>query len=167
MIVRSHDGKDTDNVSAVSAEHPETRRTPFVIDHAGEFEISGLFVTGIYAPKKDGSTHAIYRFDAEGLRVGFLGALDRPLKTNEVEALGPIDILLVPSGGQDVLTAAQAAEVVAQIEPRQVIPAYVGSGSYSTAESLQKALGCPSQSVNKLKIGKTNLPEDLECILFS
>ncbi len=160
ILVQSHEGKDTGNVGAISAEHPEEGRKTFAIPHAGEYEVQGVFVTGIHAPKKDGTSHAIFRFDAEGMRVGFLGALDRTLTTAEVEALGPIDILIVPAGGQDVLSATQAAEVVATVEPRMVIPSYVGAEKYGTADALKRELGCPSEEVQKLKITRSALPEE-------
>lgn len=168
IVVQSHEGKDTGNLAAVSAEHPEEGRKTFVIPHAGEYEVQGVFVTGIHAPKKDGSAHTIYRFDAENMRVGFLGALDRPLTSSDVEALGPIDILILPAGGKDVLSASQAAEVVAQVEPRLVIASYVGDGEYGTVEALKRELGCQVEDVGKLKIVRTGLPEeDMKMVLLS
>jgi hypothetical protein len=168
LVVQSHEGKDTNNLAAISAEHKEEGRKTFVIPHAGEYEVQGVFVNGIHAPKKDGSRHTIYRFDAEGMRVGFLGALDRPLTTTEVEALGPIDILIVPAGGKTVFSATQAAEAVAQVEPRLVIPSYVGSGDFGTAEALKRELGCQSEETGKLKIVRTGLPEeDMKMVILS
>src|SRR5688572_15864701 len=72
IVVVSHDAKEANNTSAVAGEE---RKHPFVVNHPGEFEVQGVFVHGIRAPKKDGSEHAIYRFTAEGIRVGFLGAI--------------------------------------------------------------------------------------------
>lgn len=168
IVVQSHAGKDTNNLSAVLPEHPEEGRKTFVVSHAGEFEIQGVFVTGVHAPKKDGTPHTIYRFDAEGMHVAWLGALDRALSTADIEALGPIDILIVPAGGQDVMSATQAAEVVAQIEPRLVIASYVGSADYGTVDALKRELGCQSEEVPKLKIARAGLPEeDMKMILLS
>ena len=167
ILVRSHDDKDTSNLAAVTAEHPEAGKKVFVVDHAGEYEVQGLFVTGIDAPKKDGTPHTMYRFDAESLRVGFLGALDRALSASEVEALGPIDILILPAGGKGVLNPSDAAAVVAEIEPSIVIAAYVGSGDYAKPEALQRELGCQSESVNKFKVTKSGLAEDMRFILFT
>lgn len=168
IVVKSHDGKDANNLGAVSAEHPEEGRKTFIVDQAGEYEVQGVFVTGIHAPKKDGTAHAIYRFDTEGMRVGWLGALDRPLTTADVEALGPIDILIVPAGGQDVFSATQAAEAVAAVEPRMVIASYVGVDGYGSVEALKRELGCQSEEAGKLKITKAGLPEeDMKMVLLS
>ena len=160
IVAQSHEGKDTSNLAAVSPEHPEEGKKTFVIPHAGEYEVQGVFVTGIHAPKKDGTPHTIFRFDSENIKVGFLGALDRPLSAQEIEALGPIDILIIPCGGQNVLSATQAAEVVAEVEPRIVIPAYVDAEKYGTPDALKRELGCQSEATQKLKITRSALPEE-------
>jgi hypothetical protein len=169
LAVSSHDGKDANNFSAVEPEHPEDKKDVFNIPHAGEYEVGGIAVTGVDAPRKDGTPHAIYRFDAEGMKIGFLGALDRTLSEKEIESLGPIDILILPAGGKSVLSATQAAEVVAQIEPRVVIPSYVDGGDeYGTADALKRELGCPTEEVNKYKIVRAGLPEeDMKLVTFT
>ena len=168
LVVQSHEGKDTGNLAAISPEHPEEGRKTFLIPHAGEYEVQGIFVTGIHAPKKDGTAHTIYRFDAENMRVGWLGALDRPLTAADVEALGPIDILIIPAGGKDVMTASQAAEAVALVEPRMVIASYVGDGDYGTVDALKRELGCQTEDAGKLKITRAGLPEeDMKMVLLS
>jgi L-ascorbate metabolism protein UlaG (beta-lactamase superfamily) len=169
LVVSSHDGKDANNFSAVEPEHPEDHKKVFNIPHAGEYEVGGVAVAGVDATRKDGTAHTIYRFDIEGVKVGFLGALDRTLSEKEIEGLGPIDILIVPAGGKNVMTASQAAEVVAQIEPRMVIPSYVDGGDdYGMPDALKRELGCPTEEVSKLKIAKSGLPEeDMKLVIFT
>lgn len=170
LLVQSHDGKDTDNTDGIIPEHEGTK-PPFVVDHAGEYEVQGVFVTGISAPKKDGTVHTIYRFDAEGMHVGFLGALDRTLSTKELEAMGAIDILLVPAGGNTVLNASGAAEVIAQIEPRVVIPIYVSAAEddgYGDVASFTREVAAPTETVTKYKITKAALPEeDMQVVVLT
>ena len=160
ILVQSHDGKDADNFSAFSPEHPEEGRKIFSVKHAGEYEVQGVFVTGVDAPKKDGTPHAIYRIDAEGMRIGFLGALDRTLSAREVDALGTIDILLLPAGGNGVLSAQDASVVLGQVEPRMVIPSYIGTGEFASSEVVKRAIVCPTDELAKLKITRAQLPEE-------
>lgn len=172
IVVASHEGKDADNAGAVTPEYPEDKRCPFVIDHAGEYEVRGVAVTGVFAPKKDGTAHTVYRFDIEGMSIGFLGAIDRALTDKEAEGLGNIDVLIVPSGGKDVLGAGSAAEVVAQVEPRLVIPSYVsGEGvatDYAEHGAICRELSCPTESSSKLKLTRAALPEeDMKIITMS
>lgn len=160
IIVQSHEGKDTEHVSAFESEHPEEGRKVFVVGHAGEYEVQGVFVIGIDAPKKDETPHTIYRIDAEGMHVGFLGSLDRQLTAKEIDALGTIDILIVPAGGKDVLSAEDAASVIGEIEPRLVIPSYVGTGAYASVDVVKREIGAPAEETTKLKITRAQLPEE-------
>lgn len=163
IVVQSHEGKDTNNLSAVSSEHPDDNKDVFVVSHAGEYEVQGVFVTGIEASKKDGTPHAIYRFDAENIKIGFLGAIDRTLTAAEVEALGPIDILIVPAD-KTLLSSVQAAEVVGQVEPRIVIPSYCDAAA---AGALQREIGCQMETTSKFKITRAGLPEeDMKMVTF-
>lgn len=166
VVVTSHEGKDAENLEAVVPEHEGT--WPFHVEHAGEYEVQGVFVTGVDAPKKDGTPHTVYRIDGEGIRVGFLGALDRQLTAKEIEALGAIDVLIVPAGGNDVLSATAAAELIAQIEPRVVIPSYVGDEGYGDAAALKRELSCASEDMGKFKFTRSVLPEeDMKLIVLS
>lgn len=155
IVVRSHEGLDTDNLDAIAPEYPEDKRCPFVVTHAGEYEVRAVAVTGVRAPKKDGTPHTMYRIDAEGMSIGFLGALDRALTDKEAEALGNIDVLLVPAGGEGTLSATAAAEVVAVVEPRLVIPSYA-----SDASAFCRELSCAKEETNRLKLVRSVLPEE-------
>lgn len=154
LVVSSYNDPNAHTFDAIVPEYPEDKRNPFYIEHAGEFEVRGVAVTGVAVARKDGTPHTIYRIDAENMHVGFLGALDRPLTDKEVEAFGTIDILIVPTG-KDVLSATAAAEVVGQVEPRIAIPSY----SEDTA-AFCREVSAPSESTQKLKIARTGLPEE-------
>ncbi len=161
MVISSHDAPSANNFEALVG---EDRKAPFKVDHAGEYEVQGVFAKGVSAPKNDGSAHTVYRIDAEDLSIGFLGALDRDLTEKEIEALGNIDVLIVPVGGGSVLNKDQAAELVSQIEPRLVIPSYYEvdglKASFASVEPFCKDLACPREDVTKLKLSKAGLPSD-------
>lgn len=161
-VVQSHEGDYAGNSDAI--EGMRTGEKPFLITHAGEFEVQGVFVRGIQAPKKDKTEHTIYRITVAGIRIAHLGAIDRELTDKEVELLGDIDVLIVPVGGVTVLDADQAQKVVNQVEPRVVIPSYHAvdglKESFSNAEAFCKALACPREDVNKITLKKSKLPMD-------
>ncbi len=58
----------------------------------------------------------------DDVRVCHLGDLGHKLDDAEAEAVASPDVLLVPVGGHTAMNAAQAAEVVRQLEPRYVVP---------------------------------------------
>ncbi len=142
---------------------------PFVIADPGEFEVNGVFA---YAIPLTDATHPwphtlLYRFEIEGMSVGFLGGADRALTDDELGKLENIDILLLPIGGDDRLSAKQAIETISAIEPRVVVPLYHHVEGLKkvlgTADAFCKELGvCQRQDTNRLKIARKDLPsEDL------
>ena len=163
LIVTTHDAEDANNLEAVGATHDVK---PFVIDLPGEYEARGIFVHAIDAPRKDDTdAHRLIVLEAEGINVAHLGALNRELSDEELEALSNVDILFVPVGGGRYLSPKAAAEVVSHIEPRMVVPyAYEVDGlkeSLQPLDAFMKALGVVKrEDVTKLKISRKNLPEE-------
>lgn len=162
VVVSTHDDEDANNLESV-VENGHGK--PFVIDMPGEYEAKGIFVHAISAKRKeDKKAHQILLIEGEGITIAHLGALNRELSDSELEALSNVDVLLVPVGGGRYMGSKMATEVIAQVEPRIVVPyAYAIDGVKEKLESLEafcKALGGKREDVNKLKITRKNLPED-------
>lgn len=163
VLLVSHDEEDANNREAVLG-------APYVIDLPGEFEVKNVFVFGIQAPLKrevkgQRVKNLIFRIEAEGMRLAHLGALDRPLTDEELQQLENVDVLMVPVGGGRVMSASMAAEVIAQIEPRVVIPmthAVAGvKETLGTVEEFCKSFGaCKREEMNKYKFTRKDLPEE-------
>lgn len=169
LVVQSHDGEMANNTSSLLE---EGKKKPFVIEHAGEYEVRGLFATGIRAPKKDGTEHTIYRLGIEGMQIAFLGALDRDLTDAEVSALGNIDVLIVPVGGGVVMNKDVASEVVSQIEPSVVIPSHFSvpglKEKLADVDPFCSELACPREDSKKIKLTRNSLPvEEIQIIVPS
>jgi L-ascorbate metabolism protein UlaG (beta-lactamase superfamily) len=93
---------------------------PFPITDPGEYEIKGIAIEGMA-----GDLATMYAIDWEGMRLCHLGATGTAKLSDEVRAfLGTPDVLFVPVGGSNSITAAEAASVVTQIEPRIIVPMY-------------------------------------------
>lgn len=105
-----------------SAVKPKQR----IIDGPGEYEIGGVFITAVQTNGtkrgKDELRNTLYVFDYDGLNIAHLGDLSLVPSQAQIEALGNVDVALVPVGGGRGLNAAKAAEVVSLIEPGIVIP---------------------------------------------
>lgn len=141
--------------------------TPFVIADPGEYEASGIF-SYVHALPNGAEGHGLmYRFELEGISLGFLGTVNRVLTEEELGKLDNIDILLLPVGGGNALSAKQAAEIIQVVEPRMVVPLnYHVEGlkeKLGTVDAFCKELGVSKrENLNKLKISKKDLPaEDL------
>lgn len=71
--------------------------------------------------KKRGE-NTVYVMEIDGLRVCHLGDLGHVLSQDTVDQIGPVDVLLIPVGGYFTIDAEEAVKVVAQLNPRLVIP---------------------------------------------
>lgn len=121
ILLVSHNHYDHNNVKAVEGE-------PFLIENPGEYERKEIFVQGIasYHDEKDGKErgqNTIYTIEAEEMRLCHLGDFgQKELTPEQLEAIGDVDILMVPVGGIYTIDARGAAKVISQIEPRIAIP---------------------------------------------
>jgi L-ascorbate metabolism protein UlaG (beta-lactamase superfamily) len=101
------------------------REWQFAISRPGEYEIGGVFITGvamINRKVKDPAYNIVYTFDYGNLMVAHLGDLAHVPSQSDMDALGKVDVALVPVGGGGALSSAQAAEVIGMLEPALVVP---------------------------------------------
>lgn len=152
----------------------------FVIDGPGEFEIGGVFITGVQTnghTKKleDEPRNTMYLIDYNGLNILHLGDVNRVPSQSEVESLGPVHIALVPVGAGGSLTAMKATEVISLLEPNIVIPMhYATPHTTNTAVKLEplsrflKEMGLGNlESVPSLKVPNVNaLPDETKVVVL-
>lgn len=106
----------------------------FFIDGPGEYEVSEASIKGIAVQahtdsKDDGKNNTMYQIVIDDVKIAVVGHIDSELSDDQLEALGMIDILIVPVGGNGLtLDGVGAAKVVRQIEPKVVIPTNYDDG---------------------------------------
>lgn len=119
-VTISHDHFDHNSVRSIDGK-------PKVVKTAGEHKLGKHKVTGVESfhdtsmGQKRGS-NIIYIFEIDGLRLVHLGDLGHLLTEKQVKEIGPVDVLFVPVGGTYTIDAAEAVEVVHQLNPKLVIP---------------------------------------------
>lgn len=97
------------------------KRTLFLIDGPGEYEVKGIMVKGIEA--KNGLT--IYSLYLENISLAHLATIgQQELTKDQLEELNNVDILFVPIGNQGAINSEQAIDISGQIEPKILIPFY-------------------------------------------
>lgn len=96
------------------------------ISGPGEYEIKGIFIQGFGTSvtyKKKEKINTAYYLLLEGVHLCFLGALQKPVLSPEMEEnISEVDILFVPVGGGDVLTPADAYKIGQLLEAKIIIP---------------------------------------------
>lgn len=161
LVALSHEEKERFPLEAFT-------NKPFIVSDPGEYEVQGIFAYALPLAGDDATkpSHLMYRFEVEGVSIGFLGGQRRSLSEEELAGLENIDVLLLPVGDQGKISVKQAIETISMIEPRMVVPLdhYVEGikAELGTADAFCKELVCKRQDANKLKISKKDLPaEDL------
>ena len=169
IVSVSHDAPGHNFLAAVkSANHKLTG--------PGEYEIGGVFITGVQtdANNKKGVTrpsNTLFLFDFDGLTIAHLGDLNQVPSQSEVEALGTVNVALVPVGGGNGLNAAKAAEVISLLEPNLVIPMHYSNPSskieLDPLSKFLKEMGLTTlETIPSLKITRSGLPEETKVILL-
>lgn len=79
--------------------------------------------------------NAVFVVEADGLKFCHLGDLGHELTEEQVKAIGPVDVLMVPVGGIYTLNGEKAKAVVKQLQPRLfVIPMHYGTKVYADVQ---------------------------------
>lgn len=144
-----------------------------VLDGPGEFEIGGVFITGIATfDKKSGVRNVIYVFDLNGISVAHLGDLPQVPEQKQIEALGEVNVLLTPVGGGNSLNAAQAAELASLLEPNIVVPMhYQQPGLKFELDGVDRFLNemgvTDAKEEASLKVTSSGLPEETETVILT
>ncbi len=178
VVTVSHDASDHNYVKGV------VKGDFKVIDGPGEYEVAGVFITGLElrgeskkgkaetAPVTGHRRNTVFLFEFDDLTVCHLGDLDHvPGQAQVEEALDAVDVLLIPVGGGESLNAAQAAEVVSLLEPRVVIPMhYKVKGltcKLDPVDGFLREMGLKAITPQEvLKVSRSGLPEETQVVLL-
>jgi len=63
----------------------------------------------------------VFLFEVAGMRIAHLGDLGHLLNDDQLSALGSVDVVLIPVGGNFTIDAHQATRVVDQLHPRLLV----------------------------------------------
>ena len=119
-VLCSHHHFDHDYTDAVTLLPPE--KSPFAVQTVATFH-----------DDQDGAlrgANTIHVLTAGGVTVAHLGDLGHPLSREQLDAIGPVDGVLVPVGGVYTVDAAGARQVCRSLRPRWVVPMHYRHAPY-------------------------------------
>lgn len=99
-----------------------------VYDASGKFEYEGrVHITGIqsFHDDEEGALrgkNTIYKIGMDGVNVCHMGDIGEPCSPELIERLLPVDVLMIPVGGNYTIDAELAKEYVDRLMPEIVIP---------------------------------------------
>jgi L-ascorbate metabolism protein UlaG (beta-lactamase superfamily) len=175
-------GKVSAPIVTISHNHPghnyveSIGGNPRIVRGPGEYEISDVLITGVasYHDDKHGQElgrNTIYIIHMDDLVICHLGDLGHVLQEEQLEEVADADVLLVPIGGQHTINAAQAAEVISQVEPHIVIPMHYSPPTDDAPNSLDKF--CREMGIEainpqpKLTMTRSTLPAETQVVVLS
>ncbi|MBI3341947.1 MBL fold metallo-hydrolase [Candidatus Curtissbacteria bacterium] len=175
IVCITHDHPDHNNSKIVKGVNEG--EDPFVIAGPGEYEKKGINIVGVasYHDEKEGADrgrNTIYVATVDEVNIVHLGDLGQKKLTQEqVSELSTCDILLIPVGGVYTISATDAPDIIAQLEPKVIIPMHykLPGLKYDLApvDEFLKVMGKEStEKVTKYSISTDKLPEEPEIVLL-
>lgn len=173
IITISHDHADHNQSNQVEGEAK-------VIAGPGEYEVKRVTIFGLssYHDDQKGAErgkNTMYIIETEDLRLVHLGDLGHKLSESDVDAMGDVDVLMIPIGGKYTIDHKIAAEIVRTIEPRIIIPMHyqidgLDPKTFAELEGTEPfvtELGLKQETQKKLSIKKASLnPEEQVIVLL-
>ena len=175
-------GKVNASIVTLSHNHPGHNYVqgvggnPRVVRGPGEYEISDVLITGVasYHDNKRGQElgrNTIYVIHMDDLVICHLGDLGHILQEEQLEEVADADILLIPIGGPNTINAAQAAEVISQVEPRIIIPMHYRASTGESPNPLDKfcrEMGFEMANTQpKLTVTRSSLPAETQVVILT
>ncbi len=129
VVTISHDHFDHNNAGIVKG-------SPKVLKGPTDLVIAGVRFRSVesHHDHEGGSKRGlnyIFLVESDDFRICHLGDLGQPLNERQLAALGNVDVLLIPIGGNYTIDAAAAVDVVAAVRPRAVIPMHYKTDAIS------------------------------------
>jgi L-ascorbate metabolism protein UlaG (beta-lactamase superfamily) len=163
---------------AVASRHlgipvPSSLETAYVLDSPGEYEVHDIMVTGVRTLRdaQRGTMRGLgtaFVYELDGLFTAHLGDVGHVLDAETLRELGHVDIACMGIGPQ--LTAAQAAEIVTQLDATLVVPMPVtedaATGDADLSRFLKEMSVTDPQPVPKLNVTISSLPSEITVVVL-
>ncbi len=151
---------DRVDVATISHEHEDhagisglTSR-PLIV--RGECRAKGITFDALstYHDDQEGQARGenrIFAFEVDEIRVCHFGDLGHTLTPEQVEALGKVNVALIPVGGEFTVGPSEAWEIITQLNPNIVIPMH-----FKTPK-----VGFPLATIDRFLEGKSNVRREI------
>jgi L-ascorbate metabolism protein UlaG (beta-lactamase superfamily) len=139
LVTVSHGHNDHNAVDCVPGK-------PQVLDAAGHYDLGEIDLTAFpswHDPQAGAlrGPNLIFRLKAENISVVHCGDLGETLPAATETLLGAIDVLLIPVGGVYTIDGAEAATLVARLQPKIVVPMHYRTEAVSAGSELESLEG--------------------------
>jgi L-ascorbate metabolism protein UlaG (beta-lactamase superfamily) len=158
--------------------NPHKLNARLIFDSPGEYEVSDISVIGIAAqahvdePGKLNATMFKLVFGDQSILI--TGHIDPKLSNKQLEAIGHVDVLIVPVGGNGyTVDPSGALEIIKTIEPKLVIPTHYADKALKfpvpqqdLAQVLKELAMEPRETVTKLRLKPQELTDVTQLVIL-
>jgi hypothetical protein len=150
-----------------------------VADSPGEYEVGEFSVVGVAAQAHMDEASAVkaatmFKVSAGELSILFTGHIFPQVSDTQLEAIGPVDVMIVPVGGMGyTLDAIGALKLLKEFEPKLIIPTHYSMKglNYPVPQAeleiaLKELAMEPKATVSKLKLKPADLGDSAELIVL-
>ena len=151
---------------------PTSLESAFLLDSPGEFEVHQVLISGVrtFRDEESGALRGpnmCFVFELDGVHVAHLGDVGHLLTEEQLGEIGAVSVVCIAIGGS--LSAARAAELVAQLDAKLILPMPINGASAPDGElnrflhemSVQQAEPAP-----KLQVTSSSLPAETTVVLL-
>lgn len=167
-----------DDIALFTGAHGGGRTARLTFDSPGEYEVADISIIGIAARAHiDIEGHfgaTMFKLIVGDLSVFFTGHIYPKLTDDELEAIGVVDIMIVPVGGNGyTVDPVGALKLIKDIEPKLVVPSHYADKALNypvpqqdLTNALKELAMEPKETVTKLKLKPTELTDVTQLIVF-
>jgi L-ascorbate metabolism protein UlaG (beta-lactamase superfamily) len=178
-----HPPAETADIVTVSHEHPDHNNTaavkgkPEVVRGAGVHKVKGVEIKGISTSHDEASgsqrgPNTVFCFTLDGVRVCHLGDLGHDLAAGPLAEIGPVDVLMIPVGGNFTIDANAASRLADRIAPKVVIPMHFQNERCrdfpvaAVDDFRKKRQRVRTLDASEVEIKKDDLPAETETVIL-
>ena len=165
------------DVALFTGSHEGKPQARLVFDGPGEYEVADISIIGISARAhmdEDGLRATMFKLISGETNVLVTGHIYPELSDAQLEAIGMVDVLVVPVGGNGyTLDPVGALKLIKAIEPKLVIPVHYADKylKYPVPQqdlaNVLKELGMePKETVTKLRLKPGELTDITQLIIL-
>lgn len=147
-------------------------------DSPGEYEVADISIIGVAArahmDEPDQKNATIFKFIVGDLSVLVTGHVYPELSEKQMEAIGMVDVMVVPVGGNGyTVDPVGALKLIKEVEPKVVVPTHYADKAlkYSVPQqelsnALKEMAMEPRETVSKLKLKPTELSDVTQLVIL-
>lgn len=166
-----------DDVALFTGRQTSKPAARLVFDGPGEYEVADISITGIAARshlEEGGQTATMFKLTAGDQSILFTGHIYPELSDAQMEAIGMVDLMVVPVGGNGyTIDPVGALKLIKELEPKLIVPTHYADKALNyplpqqeLSIALKELAMEPKETVGKLKLKSSELTDVTQLIVL-